>query len=53
MRIRRLTAPPSPVSSGVQAAIMTGLTALVLVPAMIAMMPGLVSLFIEACPFLF
>lgn len=52
-RVLRLTSPAVPVPAGARAVIMAGLMVLVLMPAVIATLPGLASLFIEACPFLF
>lgn len=52
-RVRRLTAPAAPLPARARAVIMSGLMVLVLVPAVIATLPGLASLFVEACPFLF
>lgn len=52
-RVRRLAAPASPVPFRARAAIVAGLLVLILVPSVIATLPGLTSLFVEACPFLF
>lgn len=52
-RVVRLSSPVVPVSSQARAGIVLSLAALVLLPAAIATMPGLASLFVDACPFLF
>lgn len=52
-RVVRLTAPAAPVPAFARAGIMTGVMTAALFPAMIATLPGLTSLFVEACPFLF
>jgi hypothetical protein len=52
-RVRRLIGPASPLPIASRAAIIVGLGALVLAPALIAVTPGLASAFLEVCPFLF
>lgn len=52
-RVLRLTAPATPVPARARTAILFGLMILMLIPAVIATLPGLTSLFVEACPFLF
>ena len=52
-RVQRLTAPAEPVRPRIRAAVLLGSTGVLMVPALIATLPGLVSLFAEACPFLF
>lgn len=52
-RVRRLTATPVPLPGAVRVLIAGGIAAVLVMPALIATLPGLMSLFAEACPFLF
>lgn len=50
-RVRRLTSPAAPVPASTRLVIAGGLLVLVGMPALIATLPGVASLFVEACPF--
>ncbi len=52
-RVRRLTVPAAPVPARTRVLVTAGLTVLMLFPAVIATLPGLASLFVEACLFPF
>jgi hypothetical protein len=52
-RVRRLIAPVQPLPTRTRGVILVGLVTLILVPAVIALTPGLVASFVEACPFVF
>ena len=52
-RVQRLTTPSEPVRPRIRAAVLGGAAGVMIMPALIATSPGLVSLVAEACPFLF
>ena len=51
-RVKRLTSPVEPMRSRTRVGVLLGATGLLTAPALIATLPGMVSLFAEACPFL-
>lgn len=52
-RVQRLTSPAAPLSRATRTTIGVALAALVAAPVVLATLPGLASLFVQACPFFF
>lgn len=52
-RVQRLVSPVAPLSRATRTTIGLGLAALVAAPLVLATLPGLASLFMQACPFFF